>query len=60
MFRDNLAKTAFFILQVISIIFKISFKDYKISHTELKQLIKLQAILINTIATSTNKSRNKQ
>lgn len=55
-FRDNLAKTAFFILQVISIIFKASFKDYKNKNvTELKQLIELQAILINAIAISKNK-----
>lgn len=54
--RVNLAKTAFFILQVVSMIFKGSFKDHNNSHqTELKQLIELQAILINAIAISKNK-----
>lgn len=55
-YRNNLAKSAFFILQIISIILKVSFKNYNISHqTELKHLIELQAILINAIAISKNK-----
>lgn len=55
-YRDNLAKTAFFTLQVVSIILKISFKDFNSLHKiELKQLIELQAILINAIALSKNK-----
>lgn len=55
-YRDNLAKTAFFTLQIISIIFKVSFKDYSVSHvTEFKQLIELQAVLLNAIALSKNK-----
>lgn len=52
---NNLAKSVFFILQVINIIFKVSFKDYNISHAnELKQLIELQAILIHLVAISKN------
>jgi len=51
-----LAKSAFFMLQVISIIFKVSFKDYNISHgIELKQLIQLQAILIQLVSISKSK-----
>lgn len=43
-------------MQVNSIIFQLSFKDYKTSHiTELKQLIESQAILINAIAMSSNR-----
>lgn len=54
-YRNNLAKSVFFILQVINIIFKVSFKDYNISHAnELKQLIELQAILIHLVAISKN------
>lgn len=55
-YRNNLAKSAFFILQVINVIFNVSFKDYNISRTiELKQLIKLQAILIHLVSISKNK-----
>lgn len=55
-YRNNLARSAFFILQVINAIFKLSFKDKNISHAiELKQLIELQAILTHLVAISKNK-----
>ncbi|XP_050428073.1 eIF-2-alpha kinase activator GCN1 isoform X2 [Adelges cooleyi] len=52
---NNLAKSAYFMLLIVSIIVKTAFKEFNIQHkTEIKQLIESQALLVNAIALSKN------